>query len=89
MICKFTHKYLSKLSDEYLPKIVSIRMTWNDQQIFDNLLIGSFCQKVLGIYGVRDHCGGSRGAAHSKCNLEHKVNKFIPVRVRKHSRLMI
>jgi len=41
----------------------------------------SICQKVLGTDRVRDHChftGRFRGAAHSKCNLDYKVNKFIP-----------
>jgi len=31
---------------------------------------------------VRDYChftGRFRGAAHSKCNMDYKVNKFIPV----------
>jgi len=73
-------KNLSKLSDDYLHKIVPMRLTLDDQQIFDNSLNCSICQKVLGTDRVRDHChftGCFRGAAHSKCNLDYKVNKFV------------
>jgi len=41
-------KNLTKLSDEFLHKIVPVRMTLGYQQIFDNSLNGSICQKVLG-----------------------------------------
>jgi len=57
-------------------------MTLDDQKIFNNLLNCSICQTVLGTDRVRDHChftGRLRGADHSKCNLDYKVNKFIPV----------
>jgi len=70
-------KNLTKLSDEYLHKIVPIRMTLEDQQIFDNSLNCSLCQKVLATDRVRDHChftGRFRRATHSKCNFDHKVN---------------
>jgi len=59
-----------------------MRMTLDDQQIFDNSLNCSICQKDLGTDRVRDHChftGRFRGGAHSKCNLDYKVNKFVPV----------
>jgi len=75
-------KNLIKLSDDYLHKIVPMGMTLDDQQIFDNLLNCSICQKGLGTDKVRDHChftGRFRGAAHSKCILDYKVKKFIPV----------
>jgi len=39
-------KNLTKLSDDYLHKIVPMKMTLNDQQKFDNSLICSICQKV-------------------------------------------
>jgi len=71
-------KNLTKLSDDYLHKIVPMRLTLDDQQIFDNSLNCSICQKVLGTDRVRDHFTGCfRGAAHSKCNLDYKVNKFV------------
>jgi len=75
-------KNLTKLSDDYLHKIVPMKMTLNEQQKFDNSLNSSICQKVLGTDRVRDHyhfTGRFRGAAHSKCNLVYKVNKFIGV----------
>jgi len=70
------------MSDEYIHKIVPMRMTLDDQQIFDNSLNCYSCQKVLGTDKVRDHChftGRFRGAADSKYNVDYKVNKFIPV----------
>jgi len=75
-------KNLIKLSDDYLHKIVPMKMTLNDQQKFDNSLNCSICQKDLGTDRARDHChftGRFKGAAHSKCNLDYKVNKFRPV----------
>jgi len=57
------------LSDEYLHEIVPMRMTLDDQQIFDNSLNCYICQKVLGTARIRDHChftGRFRGAAYSK-----------------------
>jgi len=76
-------KNLTKLSDDdYLHKIVPIRMTLNDQQNFDSSLNCSICQKDLGTDRVKDHChftGRFRGAAYSKCNLYFKVNKLLPV----------
>jgi len=75
-------KNLPKLSDEYLHKIVPMTMTLDDQQIFCNSLNCSICQKVLGTDRIRDNChftGRFRGATHSKCNLDNKVNKFILV----------
>jgi len=75
-------KNLTKLSGDYLKKIVPMRMTLDDQKIFDYSLNCSICQKDVGTDRVRDHChftGRFRGAAHSKCNLDYKVNKFIPV----------
>jgi len=82
-------KNLTKLSDDYKHKIVPMRMTLGDQQMFDNSLNCSFCQKVLGTDRVRDHChfkGRFRGAAHSKSNLDYKINKFIPVFFHKFSK---
>jgi len=49
-----------------------MRMSLDDQQIFDNSLNCSICQKGLGTDKVRDHC-------HSKCNLDYKVKICIPV----------
>jgi len=61
-------KNLTKLSDDYLHKTVPMRMTLNDQQIFDNSLNSSICLKGLGTDRGRDHynfTGRFRGAAHS------------------------
>jgi len=46
-------KNLTKLSDEYLHKIVPMRITLDDQQIFDNSLNCSSFQKGLGTVRVR------------------------------------
>jgi len=62
-------KNLTKMSDVHLHKIVRMKMTLNDQQIFNNSLNCSICQKVLRTDRVRDHChftGRFRSAAHSK-----------------------
>jgi len=70
-------KNLTKLSDDYLHKIVPVGMTLDD-----NSLNFSICQKVLGTDMVRDHChftGRFRGASHSKSNFVYKDNKFIPI----------
>jgi hypothetical protein len=40
------------------------------------------CFETHGLNPVRDHChitGKYRGAAHSKCNLQHQVPDFYPV----------
>ncbi|KAJ8980867.1 hypothetical protein NQ317_008926 [Molorchus minor] len=51
---------------------------------YENTLCCHICEKPfeLGDIKVRDHChltGHFRGAAHSICNLNYKVPKFIPV----------
>jgi len=43
---------------------------------------GEFDNEVEGLQKVRDHChftGKFRGAAHSKCNLQYRMPKFIPI----------
>ena len=43
---------------------------------------GGFDNEVEGLQKVRDHChftGKFRGAAHSKCNLQYRKPKFIPI----------
>jgi len=74
-------KNFTSLSDEYSHKIVPIGMIWDIQQIFDNPLNFSICQKILGADRVIDNChltGRFRGAAQSKCNLDYRVNKLLP-----------
>jgi len=39
-------KNLTKLSDDYLLKVVPMKMTLNDRQKFDNSLNCSICQKI-------------------------------------------
>ena len=65
----------------------------DDEQIqYDNEKVCFLCEKEFCIDKkskeyknycmVRDHChctGKYRGAAHGKCNLKHKVAKFVPV----------
>jgi len=49
------YKNLTKLSAEYLHKIkVPMRLTLDDQQIFDSSLNCSICHKALGTDRVRD-----------------------------------
>ncbi|XP_065639659.1 uncharacterized protein LOC136072381 [Hydra vulgaris] len=53
-----------------------------DKNNFDNAKICHICEKDLNEDRVRDHChitGKYRGAAHSDCNLQFKIPKFIPV----------
>jgi len=70
-------KNVTTLSDEYLHKIFPMRMSLDDHQIIDDSLNCSTFQKVLGTDRVRDHCHFTCrfiSAAHSKCNLDYKVN---------------
>ena len=59
---------------------------YNEQKVF-HILKGKFCtdkddKDYINKKKVKDHChytGKLRGAAHSKCNLDYKVQKEIPV----------
>ncbi|XP_065640538.1 uncharacterized protein LOC136073101 [Hydra vulgaris] len=73
--------YYIKCFDEkiYQSKLVTFTTNKNN---FNNAKICHICEKDLNEDRVRDHChitGKYRGAAHSDCNLQFKVPKFIPV----------
>ena len=68
-------------NDFYL-KPKPLRLTREEQKLFDTAQICHICNKELGEDRVRDHChftGKYRGAAHNKCNLMFKKPKILPV----------
>ncbi|KAK9751738.1 Recombination endonuclease VII [Popillia japonica] len=82
--------FISKLTEDahyiyntYLKHCKPMQPLNSDEQIaFDNSELCYICQSALDDTKVRDHChltGTFRGAAHSKCNLNFKIQKFIPI----------
>lgn len=62
--------------------IPMIALTAEEQKNFDNSKYCFLCDMLLFDDKVKDHChltGNYRGAAHSHCNLQFGLPKFIPV----------
>lgn len=81
---KFIDTLYKDVSDinKILGKHVPIAM--NEQNIidFENATRCHICEHFLYLDKVRDHChisGRYRGAAHSYCNLQYQLRKFIPI----------
>jgi len=58
------------------------KLTISQFQYFSNAADCFICGEKLGCDRVKDHChltGDFRGPAHSKCNMQYEVHKFIPV----------
>ena len=79
---------------EHISRIINyetkpmIALTEEEQESYKNQELCHICEKEFCTYNnkemrkVRDHChytGKHRGAAHSKCTLEYKIVKEIPV----------
>ena len=59
-----------------------LKLTKDDQKLFNKSKICHICEKELKDDKVRDHChftGQFRGAAHNKCNLMCRKPKILPV----------
>ena len=57
-------------------------MTREDKEIFNNSQICWICKQELNMDKVRDHChiaGRFRGAAHSKCNINLRIPRKLPI----------
>ena len=78
---KFTEVTKGIYNDFYCrPK--PLRLTQEEQKLFEKAKTCHICNKDLGHDKVRDHChftGQYRGAAHNKCNLMCKKPKILPV----------
>jgi hypothetical protein len=81
VFCDFVIK-----AEEDMAKIletnISLQMTEEDKQIFKDSQNCYYCEKHLGINRVRVHnhlTGKFRGAAHNRCNLFAKQDKFVPL----------
>ncbi|XP_065639641.1 uncharacterized protein LOC136072363 [Hydra vulgaris] len=73
---------VKKIYNGYLKFPKKMMFTIKDKNNFDNAKICHICENELGEDRVRDHChitGKYRSAAHSYCNLQFKIPKFIPV----------
>lgn len=62
----------------------SVPMTFTEDNVrdFENAVTCHICDHILDVDRVRDHChltGKYRGAAHSYCNIQYKLPKFIPI----------
>ncbi|XP_049872417.1 uncharacterized protein LOC126380040 [Pectinophora gossypiella] len=65
-----------------LSNSVPMVFTESDALNFENAETCHICERLLVMDKVRDHChitGKYRGAAHSQCNLNFQVPKFLPV----------
>ena len=59
-----------------------LRLTREEQKLFEKAVICHICNKELKDDKVRDHChftGQYRGAAHNKCNLQSRKPRILPV----------
>ena len=59
-----------------------LRLTREEQKLFEKAVICHICNKDLKDDKVRDHChftGQYRGAAHNKCNLQCRKPRILPV----------
>ena len=57
-------------------------MTKEDEEIYNNSHISWICKQELNTDKLRDHChvtGKFRGAAHSKCNINLRLPKKLPI----------
>ncbi len=78
-------KTLLDIEDELLTFIsrnLSLTMSEDDEDVFENTTICHICQGKLGFDKVRDHdhiTGLFLGAAHNSCNLNRKETKRIPI----------
>ena len=68
--------------DKIYAKKIAMEMTDVDKESFEASTHCHICGNALGQDKVRDHdhlTGKFRGAAHSGCNLEFKLPKFVPI----------
>ena len=57
-------------------------MTNEDEEIYENSHICWICKQELNTDKVRDHChvtGKFTGASHSKCNIDLRLPKKLPI----------
>ncbi|XP_065640589.1 uncharacterized protein LOC136073148 [Hydra vulgaris] len=73
---------VKKIYNKYLKFQKNMIFNSKDKEEFNNAKSCHICENELGKDRVRDHChitGKYRGAAHSDCNLQFKIPKFIPI----------
>ncbi|VEN62739.1 unnamed protein product [Callosobruchus maculatus] len=75
---------MRQLYKKYLKAVTPMSMSQQDVSQYDSATVCYICDKPFEPLNrkVRDHChitGKYRGAAHSICNLNHKLPKYIPI----------
>ena len=75
-------KVTNKIYNDFYRRPIPLRLTRDEQKLFDEAKICHICSKELQNDKVRDHChftGKYRGAAHRNCNLQCKKPLVLPV----------
>ena len=73
-------KWTKQITKQYFKK--RLRLTNEDEEVYNNPHICWICKEELNTDRVRNHChvtGKLRGAAHNKCNLELRIPKKPPI----------
>ena len=81
MLCKDLKEHAKRVI--YCEKKKMISLTDEENKFYENQKFCSICKKIFtkGNKKERDHChftGKYRGAAHKKCNMNHKISRNIP-----------
>ena len=75
-------KVTNKINNDFYRRPIPLRLTRDEQKLFDEAEICYICNKELLDDKVRDHChftGQYRGAAHNSCNLQCRKPMILPV----------
>ena len=73
-------KWIKQIIKQYFNK--RLKMTSEDEQIYNNSRICWICKQELNTDKVRDHChitGKFRGAARNKCNINLRLPRKLPM----------
>ena len=73
-------KWTKQITEQHFNE--KLIMTNEDEEIYENSQIFWICKQELFTDKVRDHChvtGKFRGASHSKCNINLRLPKKLPI----------